>query len=208
MQPSPRVIGIAGPSGSGKTTIARLVAESLPGGAVVFALDSYYIDQRDVSEETINVDAPEAFDQALIFDQVRALLSGVPIQQPIYDYATHSRASVRRNVQPMPNVIIEGIYALYWPEVRKLLTTSVFLSLDHAICLERRIDRDARERSRTRTAVVYHYERNVRPMYDLHIHPTREHATLVLDARAAADQLAARILCSLESEEIRRRGQD
>ncbi len=198
MQPSARVIGIAGPSGSGKTTIARLVAERLPGGAVVFPLDSYYIDQRGVSEETINVDVPEAFDRTLIFDQLRALLSGVPIQQPIYDYATHARAPVRRNVQPLPNVIIEGIYALYWPDVRKLLTTSVFLSLDHPLCLERRIERDARERGRTRTAVVYHYERNVRPMYDLHIHPTREHATLVLDARASADQLAARILRSID----------
>ena len=135
----------------------------------------------------------------MIFDQLRARLSGVPIQQPIYDYATHSRVPVRRNVQPMPNVIIEGIYALYWPDVRQLLTTSVFLSLDHALCLERRIHRDARERGRTRTEVVYHYERNVRPMYDLHIHPTREHATLVLDARATADQLAARILRSLEA---------
>jgi uridine kinase len=199
MQPSARVIGIAGPSGSGKTTIAALVAERLPGGAVVFPLDSYYLDQRGVSDEAINVDVPEAFDRALIFDQVRALLSGVPIQQPIYNYATHSRAPVRRNVRPLPNVIIEGIYALFWPELRKLLTTSVFLSLDHPLCLERRIERDARERGRTRTTIVYQYERNVRPMYDLHIHPTRQHATLVLDARAAPDQLAARILRMLET---------
>ena len=83
--------------------------------------------------------------------------------------------------------------------MRKLFTTSVFLSLDHTLCLERRIERDLAERSRSRTAVVYHYERSVRPMYDLHIHPTREHATLVLDARAPADLLAARILRSIET---------
>jgi uridine kinase len=201
MQPSAsgHVIGIAGPSGSGKTTLARLVAERIPGGAVIFALDSYYRDQRGMAEEAINVDVPEAFEHTLIFDQLRALIAGVPIQQPIYDYATHSRAPVRRTVQPMPNVIIEGIFALYWPEVRKLLTTSVFLSLDHSVCLERRIERDARERSRSRTMVVYMYEQKVRPMYDQHVHPTRSHATLVLDARASGEQLAARIVRSLEA---------
>jgi uridine kinase len=201
MQPSepPRVIGIAGPSGSGKTTLARLVAERLPGGAVVFPLDAYYIDQRDVPEETINVDVPEAFDHPLILEQLRLLLSGVPVSQPIYNYATHSRAPVRHTVQPLPNIVVEGIYALYWPEVRKLFTTSVYLSLDHALCLERRIERDTRERGRSRTAVVYMYERTVRPMCDQHIHPTREHATLLLDGRASPEQLAARILRFLDA---------
>jgi len=201
MQPSSRaiVVGIAGPSGSGKTTLARTLAGQVPGGGVVFPLDSYYHDQRGVPEESLNVDEPGAFEKHLIFDQLRQLVSGVPIQQPIYDYNTHERAPVRRTVQPMPVVIVEGIYALYWPEVRKMLTTSVYLSLDHALCLERRLERDTRERGRSRTAVVYQYERIVRPMYDLHIHPTRTHATLVLDARASTDQLAARILRSLNA---------
>lgn len=199
MQPGPIVVGIAGPSGSGKTTLARLVVERLPGGAVLFPLDAYYRDQAGVSEDVLNVDDPAAFDSDLIIDHVRQLLAGVPVQQPIYDYATHSRAAVRRTVKPLPNLVIEGIYALYWPEVRNLFTTSVFLSLDHPQCLERRIERDSRERSRSRTAVVYHYERSVRPMYDQHIHPTREHATLVLDARAPADLLASRIMRSIEA---------
>lgn len=199
MQPSAntRVLAIAGPSGSGKTTLAELVADRLPGGAVIFPLDAYYVDQRSVPEGSINVDAPQAFDHVLIFDQLRQLVSGLPVQQPIYDYATHQRAPVRRTVQPLPYLIIEGIYALYWPEVRRLVNTSVFLTLEHDQCLERRIERDIRERSRTRTTVVYQYERSVRPMYDLHIHPTREHATLVLDARASAPQLAARVLRAL-----------
>jgi uridine kinase len=200
MQPSGAcVIGIAGPSGSGKSTLARLVAERLPGGAVIFPLDAYYIDQRGVAEEAINVDIPDAFDYHLIIEQLRQLAGGVPIQQPIYDYATHQRARVRRAVQPSPFLIIEGLYALYWPDVRKLMSTSVFLSLDHPDCLNRRIERDTRERGRTRTAVVFQYERIVRPMYDLHVHPTRQHAGLVLDARASADQLAARVVRSIES---------
>jgi uridine kinase len=199
MQPGPIVVGIAGPSGSGKTTLARLVVERLPGGAVLFPLDAYYRDQAGVPEDVLNVDDPAAFDSNLIFEHLRQLLAGVPIQQPIYDYATHSRAPVRRTVNPLPNLVVEGIFALYWPQVRDLFTTSVFLSLDHTQCLERRVERDLRERSRSRTAVVYHYERSVRPMYDMHIHPTREHASLVLDARANAELLASRIMRSIEA---------
>lgn len=199
MQPAPIVVGIAGPSGSGKTTLARLVVERLPGGAVLFPLDAYYRDQAGVAEDALNVDDPAAFEHHLILDQLKQLRAGVAVQQPIYDYATHTRAPLRRTVNPLPNLVVEGIYALYWPEVRNLFTTSVFLALDHTLCLERRIERDLAERSRSRTAVVYHYERSVRPMYDQHIHPTREHATLVLDARAPADLLAARIMRSIET---------
>jgi uridine kinase len=198
MQLDTVVVGIAGPSGSGKTTLARLVAERLPGGAVVFPLDAYYLDQRGVPDDVLNVDEPAAFDEHLIVEHLHQLLAGVAVQQPIYEYATHSRAPVRRTVQPLPNLVIEGIYALYWAEVRKLLTTSVFLSLDHSVCLERRIERDVRERNRSRTAVVYQYERSVRPMYDRYIDPTRAYATLVLDARAPADLLAARVMRSVE----------
>src|SRR6185295_3765068 len=151
MQPDPIVVGIAGPSGSGKTTLARLVVERLPGGAVLFPLDAYYRDQAGVPEEVLNVDEPDAFDRHLIIDHLRQLLAGVAIQQPIYDYATHTRAPVRRTVNPLPNLVVEGTFALYWPEIRNLYTTSVFLSLDHAVCLERRIERDLRERSRSRT---------------------------------------------------------
>jgi uridine kinase len=194
MQPAPgiHVIGIAGPSGSGKSTVAARVAEALEG--LVFPLDAYYRDQRGVPEDAINVDVPDALDHVLLVEQLRLLAGGMPVQQPIYDYTTHTRAPVRRTVEARPFLVVEGLYALYWPEVRKLLHTAVFLSLDHAECLQRRVTRDTAERGRTRTEVVYRYENSVRPMYDLHVHPTREHARLVLDARAPSEMLAARVV--------------
>jgi uridine kinase len=168
------------------------VAEALSG--IVFPLDAYYRDQRGVPEEAINVDVPEALDHALLVDQLRQLVAGGPVQMPIYDYATHARSPVRRTVTAAPVIVVEGLYVLYWPEVRKLLHTAVFLSLEHAECLQRRVARDAVERGRTRTEVVYRYESSVRPMYDLHVHPTRAHAHLLLDARAPIEMLAARVV--------------
>jgi uridine kinase len=200
MQPTSgvHVVGIAGPSGSGKTLLANALAERLLGGGVVFSLDAYYQDQRGVPDDAINVDVPEALDHHLIVQQLRSLVAGVPIQQPIYDYATHARASVRRTVVPAPYVIVEGLFALYWPELRQLIHTGVFLALDHAECLERRIARDMRERGRSRMAVAVQYERRVRPMYDLHVHPTRQSAHLILDARAPIEHLAARVVRAIE----------
>lgn len=201
MQPDSviHVVGIAGPSGSGKSSVARRVAEVL--GGIVFPLDAYYRDQRGVPEEAINVDVPEALDHALLIDQLRQVVAGVPVQMPIYDYATHARSPVRRTVIARGAVVVEGLYALYWPEVRKLLHTAVFLSLEHAECLQRRVARDAAERGRTRTDIVYRYESSVRPMYDLHVHPTRAHAHLVLDARAPIDMLAARVVRAVQDRQ-------
>jgi uridine kinase len=199
MQPPPavQVIGIAGPSASGKSALALALAEKLSG--VVFPLDAYYRDQRGVPEDALNVDVPEALEHHLVVEHLRALVAGVPIQQPIYNYTTHTRAPLRRTVAPSPAIIVEGLFTLYWPEVRRLLSTSVFLALDHAECLQRRIARDARERGRTRTDVAYQYESKVRPMYDLHVHPTREHAQLVLDARAPLENLVSRVLRAVDA---------
>lgn len=199
MRPShtPHVIGIAGPSGSGKTSLALLLAARLPGGGVVVALDAYYRDQRGVPDDAINVDVPEALDHALLVAQVRALSAGEIVQQPVYDYATHARLAATRTVHPAPFVIVEGLFALYWPEVRAVVTTPLYLSLDHERCLARRVERDTRERGRSSDAVRMQYERTVRPMYDRHVHPTRAHARLVLDATQPLETLAGRVLAAV-----------
>ena len=201
MHPSqaPHVIGIAGPSGSGKTSLALLLADRLPGGGVVLALDAYYRDQRDVPDDAINVDVPAALDDALLLEQVLALAAGQPVQQPVYDYATHARLAQTRAVHPAPFVIVEGLFALYWSGVRAALNTSVFLALDHDACIERRIARDVRERGRSADAVRSHYQRSVRPMYDLHVDPTRAHARWVLDATQPLESLVASLLSVVTS---------
>jgi uridine kinase len=192
--PAPHLIGIAGPSASGKTSLALLAARRLPGGALVFALDSYYRDQRGVPEEVINVDVPEALEHALIVSDLEALASGRSIEQPVYDYATHARLPQRRAVDPAPFILVEGLYSLYWPAVRRLFTTRVFIDLDHEECLRRRVARDTRERGRSAEAVTAMYEQRVRPMYERHVQPTRVYAGLVLDGREPVERMCDRLL--------------
>ncbi len=188
------VVGIAGPSGSGKTSLARRIAGRVPGGGVVFALDAYYRDQRGVPDDVINVDVPDAIEVELALEQLRALARGASIEQPVYDYATHARTPATRTIAPAAFVIVDGLYALYWSELRAEIDTGVFLSLDHERCLDRRVARDTRERGRSRDSVVAQYERTVRPMYDRYVDGTRRHANLVLDASQPLDVLTDRVL--------------
>jgi uridine kinase len=191
-----RILGIAGPSGSGKTTLAREVAKRAEG--VVFALDAYYRDQRGVPESALNVDVPEAIDADLVVEHLRALAAGRKIEQPVYDFATHSRTGDVRLVEPAPLVVVEGLFALYWPAARALMQTRVFVDLDHDQCLLRRIERDVRERRRTPDDVTAMYERSVRPLYDRFVHPTRHHADLILDGRSHVNLLTESVLLALE----------
>jgi uridine kinase len=193
-----RVVAIAGPSGAGKTTLAQAVADRVEGGGVVFALDAYYRDQRGVDESAIDVDVPEAIDHELALEHLRSLAAGRQVVPPQYDFATHSRTPGSRILEPAPLIVVEGLFVLYWAEVRDLMHTRVFVTLDHDECLRRRIERDVRERGRTQREVVLQYENKVRPMYDRYIDATRNHAHFVLDGRAAIDVLAERILSKLE----------
>jgi uridine kinase len=164
----------------------------------VFALDAYYRDQRGVDESSIDVDVPEAIDHPLAIEHLRLLTAGRKVAQPDYDFATHARTARTRLVEPAPLVVVEGLFALYWAEVRDLAHTRVFVTLDHDECLRRRIERDVRERGRTQREVMAQYESKVRPMYDRYVDATRQHAHVVLDGRDAIDVLTERILAMIE----------
>jgi uridine kinase len=190
------VVGIAGPSGSGKTTLARALAGRT--GGVVFALDAYYRDQHAIAEADIQVDIPEAIDVALAVSQLRTLVTGTSIAQPVYDFATHSRLESTRLVEPAPLLLVEGLFAFFWEDLRDVMHTRVFVALDHDECLRRRMARDLRERGRTRDEVIAQYEQNVRPMYERHVAATQSHAHVVLDGRADIETMTVRVLGAIE----------
>ena len=141
----PYLIGIAGPSCSGKSEVSRRLARILR--ARVVAIDHYY---KDLGHLTIaqrnksNVDAPESVDRELVLKHVEALRSGHAIEQPTYDFTHHTRAIVVERIEPSEYVLIEGLFALSWLEVRDCLDFRTFISVDHQTCLTRRIFRDVR----------------------------------------------------------------
>jgi uridine kinase len=177
----PYFIGVAGPSCAGKSYLAEHLAEKLD--AALFHLDSYYRELDHLSpvqRAHYNFDAPTALDSELLLEQARLLRGGETIARPVYDFTTHTRTAETLELAPKPFVIVEGLFALYWEPLRKLLGTKVFVDLGEEICLGRRIERDIRERGRSRESVLEQYHTTVVPMAQQYVYPTRAHAHIVV----------------------------
>lgn len=190
------VIGIAGPSCAGKTLLAERLAARVPG-AIVFPADAYY---RDLSHWPMdkraraNFDEPAAIDHTLLVEHLRLLRTGQAVERPRYDFSRHVRLTETQRVEPAGLIIVEGLFGLFWPELRALMDAMVFVSAPDEECLARRTLRDVRDRGRTPESVRAQYEGTVRPMYERWCEPSREHADLVLDGCEEVDGLVERVV--------------
>jgi len=198
----PFVIGIAGGSCSGKTRLADSIVAGLEGGeAVVVPVDAYYFDLSHLppaERAAHNFDNPDSIDFELLTDHLKLLRDGEDVLVPVYDYITHTRASretwVKRRLSAAagmrPVVIVEGLHALHSGDVRALMDLTVFVDCDPGTCLARRIERDVRERGRTRESVLDQWKRTVVPMYRMYVEPARKLAGLVTDGSRPIDESA------------------
>ncbi|MBV9181966.1 MAG: uridine kinase [Acidobacteria bacterium] len=180
------MIAIAGPSCAGKTELANALAVQLR--CSILQLDSYYRDLSAIPARERagkNFDDPAALDHELLIQQVHALHQGQSVERPVYDFATHTRFPQRERFCVHRFLILEGLYALYWPELRKLAATKVFVQVPDTICLNRRKRRDVIERGRNVDSVVKQFTKTVQPMASLYLQPTREYADLVLSGEQA-----------------------
>ena len=200
MMQHPYLIGIAGFSGSGKTTVANALARELP--ASIFSLDAYYFDHPELSFEErcqLNYDHPEMLDAAMIADHLRALAGRQPITRPVYDFPSHSRSRQTERMEPNDFIIVEGLFTLHWPDVRRQFGTKVYMEATHDVCLPRRERRDREERGRSSESVHAQYAATVRPMADEFILPSREHADLIIECTGHTQEAVRTILAHVNS---------
>ena len=189
------LIGIAGPSGAGKSYLARHLADYLD--APVLALDRYY---RDLSHMPLeerarsNFDDPAALENELLVAQVQSLSQGCAIEIPIYDFFVHTRTNQTQVFRPANFVIVEGLFTLHWPELRRLLNTRVYVDLTDEVCLQRRQRRDVHERGRTPESVVEQFRATVTPMAERYVRPTQAHAHVVVFGAAPVSEAVERVL--------------
>jgi uridine kinase len=171
---------------------------------MVLPMDAYYRDLSHLNQEERairNFDAPDSMDHDLLILHLDALIAGRTIHQPIYDFSTHTRTPASKIIHAVEGVILmEGIFALYWEEVRQRLDAKVFISLDSDACLSRRIKRDVRERGRTPENVRSQFFRTVLPMYNRYVAPTRQYADLVLEGDTSVALSATRVADLIKSD--------
>ena len=180
----PFVIGVAGGSGSGKSTVTRQVLASIgPEMASVVFQDDYYCDQTHLSADErrkTNYDHPQAFDWPLMMQHVQALRHGESIEMPTYDFALHNRASKTIHLKAAPVIVIEGLFALFDAELRKMMSLKIFVDTAADVRFIRRLQRDIAERGRSTESVINQYLETVRPMHKQFIEPTKRHADVIL----------------------------
>jgi uridine kinase len=180
----PLVIGIAGGSGSGKTTISRSVMESIGREAVeLIQHDAYYREQSHLPVEErakVNYDHPDSLETDLLVAHLRDLLTGNPVERPVYDFTVHNRSRDKVPVEPKPVILVEGILVLYEPALRELMDLKIYIDTDSDLRIVRRLERDIKERGRSFDSVRDQYLHTVRPMHLQFVEPSKRYADIVI----------------------------
>ena len=188
---TPMIIGIGGGTGSGKTTTMKKIAASIGGDRVItLQEDSYYRNQADMPldrRHKANFDHPDAFDNELLLINLEKLRAGESIQQPIYDYVTHSRRPDSVRIDPRPVILVEGILVLFESRIRQLMDLKIFMDCDADIRFVRRLKRDMSERGRSVESVIEQYLSTVRPMHLQFVEPCRHYADAILAGDGSND---------------------
>ena len=196
----PVMLAVAGASGSGKTTLAVELARTL--GGLHFSLDNYYRDlSRLALEERAaeNFDDPAMIEAPLLANHIAALARGETIERPVYDFAAYTRVSgVTETIWPGPAVVVEGLFATYFPELRPYYQLSVYVDTPDDVCFDRRMRRDVVGRGRNPESVQRQYEATVRPCGLAFVRPLADFADLVVDGTDALDFKVEQVLSAMK----------
>ena len=179
------ILGVAGGSGSGKTYFAKALHRALGEHATIVYQDNFYIDQSsrfDHDGGSVNFDHPESLDLKLLATCLSELKTGGSTNIPVYDFVTHSRLAEKIKVGPAKIVIVDGILIFHPDYLRHQFDEMVFFDTPETLRFERRLERDVKERGRTPEGVRTQFLKQVKPMHDQFVEPSKLHAhTIVRD---------------------------
>lgn len=187
------IVGVAGGSGSGKTTFARRLREKLgESECCVLGQDSYYFDQSkrfDHDGGAVNFDHPDSIDFNLLAKHISELKKGKSVNVPIYDFATHSRSSDGDTLNPRRLIFVDGILIFSQPQVVEELDYKIYMDCPEDLRFERRLYRDVHERGRTKEGVRNQFYKQVKPMHDLFVEPSKEVACDIINVENFDDRV-------------------
>lgn len=199
-----KIIAVAGGSASGKSSIVKKIDETFADELIVIGHDNYYKAHDDIEFEErskLNYDYPGAFDNELFYSDLLKLQRGETIQMPTYDYTIHTRSKETVTITPTKIILIEGILVLEDKKIRDITDTKVFIDADSDVRLQRRILRDTKERGRSLDSVLEQFIKQVKPMHEKYVEPTKKYADIIIP-RGAKNSKGIEILIKHISDMI------
>lgn len=198
---TPRLVAIVGGSGAGKGWLTDRLQRVFGEKAARVSLDDFYLDRSHLAERhraRLNYDHPRAIDWALVGEFLRDCRANRVCRLPRYDFETHTRSVRSHAWHPKPLVLVEGLWLLLRPAIRRCFDFTIFVDSPAWLRLRRRLARDMAERGRSRASIQRQFRETVAPMHELFVSPQARWANVVLrqplrdqDVHHLCDQLWA-----------------
>ena len=180
----PYVVGITGCSGSGKTYfLNKLVEHFEKEQLAVLSMDNYYkpiTEQVRDENNVVNFDLLESIDREAFHQGTLKLVNGETVWLEEYVFNVRDVTPSVIEIQPAPIVIVEGIFSFYYEEVFDEMDLKIFVESTEEIMLNRRIERDEKERGYHDRSIRYRFEHHVLPSYREFVLPGRMKADLIV----------------------------
>ena len=171
-------IGITGGTGAGKSTLCNALKRKYPEKIELIQLDDYFKPLADKPKvgDIVNSDHPEALYLSKLADDLVKFARGESVTiNTKNEYLNPAFEKTKERIpfefHPTPIMLVEGFLVLYDERVRNLLTTSIWLEVNHATRWSRRVHFKNKE-----------YEEKVLiPMHQQYVEPTKQYAEYIID---------------------------
>nr|POE93855.1 phosphoribulokinase, chloroplastic [Quercus suber] len=192
------VIGLAADSGCGKSTFMRRLTSVFGGAAeppkggnpdsntlisdttTVICLDDYHsLDRTGRKQKGVTALDPRANNFDLMYEQVKALKDGIPVDKPIYNHVS-GLLDPPELIKPPKILVIEGLHPMFDSRVRDLLDFSIYLDISNEVKFAWKIQRDMAERGHSLESIKASIEAR-KPDFDAYIDPQKQYADAVIE---------------------------
>ena len=192
------LVGLAGGSASGKTTFIRKLSEEFGQDKVcVISQDHYY---KGLSEQLrdengmVNFDHPTGIDFNRLKKDLRKLLRGETVKIVEYTFNNPDVFPKELVYNPTPIILLEGLFVYADKGLNKMFDYRLYIDAMDDVTLQRRLDRDTRERGMTQDEVLYQWENHVQPAYNEFLKPHKEKADYVIKNNSNFDECLVNVI--------------